>query len=507
MNPSCFPDHLNVWAKSALDGEDRGESLAEHTWNVLARLSDLVHVRHQLTDYLNIPNLWHCLYWACFLHDLGKSARGFQDMVRKGIRWGQRHEVLSLAFLDWIAPALSETECSWILAAIVSHHRDAKYIAEKYDEDMDPDPVAGMLAELDETTVRGLWQWLFTCGAAWIEDLDLQSFGVHMLPLVPQEQALRLTCVEGRQRIHTWLEHYRMFVRKLSSERDLRIVSTLISLRGMTTTADHMASAHLKEVPRGVQCSWKSLAQECIGSVEGTHIHQRSSAAQHDTSAMLVAPTGSGKTEASLFWAVGNGLQAVPRIFYTLPYQASMNAMYDRLRLPQYFGEDSVGLQHGRALHALYQRMIDGEQGPKTVAQEAAWRQNLTTLHAYPVKVFSPYQMLKTVYQIKGFEGMLTDYAQAAFIFDEIHAYDPARLAIILCLVKYLREHFGARFFIMSATFPCVLQTILTDILKVNEPIVAEKNLFEQFQRHYLRLLDGELVKEGIESILADVRQ
>src|SRR5436305_10189805 len=505
MNPSCFPDHLGVWAKSALDGEDRGESLAEYTWYVLARLSDLVHVRHQLADYLNIPNLWHCLFWACFLHDLGKSAHGFQDMVRNGIRWGQRHEVLSLAFLDWIAPALSETERSWILAAIVSHHRDAKYIAEKYDEEMDPDPVASMLAELDETTVRGLWQWLSTCGAAWIEDLDLQSFGVHMLPLVPEEQALRLTCVEGRQRIHTWLEHYGMFVRKLSSERDIRIVSTLISLRGMTTTADHMASAHLTEVPRGVQYSWEGLAQKCFGSVEETHTHQRSSAAQHDTSAMLVAPTGSGKTEASLFWAVGNGLQAVPRIFYTLPYQASMNAMFDRLRLPQYFGEEAVGLQHGRALHALYQRMIDGEQGPKTVAQEAAWQRNLTTLHAYPVKVFSPYQMLKTVYQIKGFEGMLTDYAQAAFIFDEIHAYDPARLAIILCLVKYLREHFGARFFIMSATFPHVLLTILADILEVNKPIAAEKGLFEQFRRHHLHLLDGDLVKEGIQSIVAYV--
>ncbi len=132
---------------------------------------------------------------------------------------------------------------------------------------------------------------------------------------------------------------------------------------------------------------------------------------------MLVAPTGSGKTEAALLWTLGNGTQATPRLFYALPYQASMNAMYDRLRSPRYFGNGAVGLQHGRALQALYQRLMNEENGPKSVIQATKWLENLNRLHAYPVKVFSPYQMLKAVYEIKGFEGMLADYTQAAFIF------------------------------------------------------------------------------------------
>ena len=150
---------------------------------------------------------------------------------------------------------------------------------------------------------------------------------------------------------------------------------------------------------------------------------------------------------------------------------------------------------------------MNGERGPQSAIQEAKWRENLTRLHACPIKVFSPYQMLKVVYRIKGFEGMLTDYTQAAFIFDEIHAYEPGRLAIILCLIKYLREHFGARFFIMTATFPDILQNILSEVLGVTEPIVAEPELFEQFKRHHLQLLDGDLLERGVHHIVADVMQ
>src|SRR3989440_3295154 len=115
--------------------------------------------------------------------------------------------------------------------------------------------------------------------------------------------------------------------------------------------------------------------------------------------------------------------------------------------------------------------------------------------------------MLKAVYQIKGFEGMLADYTQAAFIFDEIHAYDANRLALILALVKHLRGHYGARFFIMSATFPSILREIMPDILGVNKPIVAEHALFKDFCRHHLDLLDGDLLEQGIMRIVEDVRQ
>jgi len=513
MKPSLWPDWLaDTWAKSSTDRVQPGESLADHTLLVLERLAELARLRPSLATYLNAPRLWHCLFWACFLHDFGKAAAGFQAMVRSGEKWGLRHEVLSLAFLDWIAADFSQTEQQWILAAIVSHHRDAKEITAAYDKRANPELVEGMLAQLDEKTVRGLWRWLYECSASWIDALDLRRFGVQSISLMDETTAVQRVCIEGVQRTHTWLTTYRRFITDhLPSERDLRVITTLVMLRGLTTTADHMASAHLSQVPQGIQGSWENFAKEALPTKDNTDIvlyaHQRESAVHHHTSAMLVAPTGSGKTEAALLWTLGNGTQATPRLFYALPYQASMNAMYDRLRSPRYFGNGAVGLQHGRALQALYQRLMNEENGPKSVIQATKWLENLNRLHAYPVKVFSPYQMLKAVYEIKGFEGMLADYTQAAFIFDEIHAYDANRLALILALVKHLREYYGARFFIMSATFPSILREIMPDILGVHEPIVAEPALFKDFCRHRLLLLDGDLLECGVTGIVEDVRR
>src|SRR5437667_10400325 len=127
MNLSPWPDWLEtVWAKSSIGNGQPGESLAKHTQLVLERFADLARLHPQLATYLEAPRLWHCLYWACFLHDFGKAAPGFQAMVRGGDLWKRRHEVLSLVFLDWIAADFSQGEQKWILAAIVSHHRNQK---------------------------------------------------------------------------------------------------------------------------------------------------------------------------------------------------------------------------------------------------------------------------------------------------------------------------------------------------------------------------------------------
>ena len=43
-------------------------------------------------------------------------------------RWAFRHEVGSLAFVPWLFPDSREEDYRWIVAAIVSHHKDADRI-------------------------------------------------------------------------------------------------------------------------------------------------------------------------------------------------------------------------------------------------------------------------------------------------------------------------------------------------------------------------------------------
>ncbi len=492
---ACLPDGMEarLLAKS---GDRGGETLARHTWDVLSRLADQYRLRPNLPDQLGEPRMWTRMYWACFLHDFGKAADGFQAMLRREIpKWEQRHEILSLAFVEWLF-APDHEDYRWIVAAVASHHKDFDLIEMKYMDDAGVNNRQTLIDSLDETTLDLLWHWIENCGMTWAQALGMGAV-VEPRPLLPFEQARNRYGIKSLQ---TALKSYRKWVTFLGGEYDLTgEIRAALHVRGLILTADHAASGH-----SGAFAPLQLTYVNALGGLSENQLlhHQRQSRDLASSSAILIAPTGSGKTEAALLWAASHLEMESPRrvrLFYVLPYQASMNAMKNRLQQKHFKTQpdDYVNLQHGHALQAIYYDLLTREDfTPAQAREKAEMQKNLGKLQYFPVRVFSPYEMLKAAYHLKGYETQLVDYHHALFIFDEIHAYEAERMALIITLMGWLRRHYGAQFLVMSATLPPMVYAVLAGALEVSQPITADAETFGRSKRHRVHILDGDLINE-----------
>lgn len=496
FNPGSM-EHLKAKSKDMGD-----QTLAEHTWEVLARLADQYRLRPHLADQLHDTRLWHRMYWGCFLHDFGKAAQGFQERLQENPpenEWSKgkhRHEVLSLAFLDWLFP-LGHVDRLPVICIIASHHKDALDIFGKYGASCRNGDaqrrVQFLVNQLAPATVQVLWDWLNDYSLKW-----QQKLGLPVLETITPAHFERF----GTDAICQALDEYSDYL--LQYEDGLLSTETLIAdfhFRGLIFTADHSASAGSPKFP-AMQFDMSYAQKPMLKRTPRSH--QIEAQAQSEGSCIMIAPTGSGKTEAALLWVARQmEYRNAARLFYTLPYQASMNAMAKRL-CERYFetsltdpGNEMVTIQHSRALLKLYQDMMEAdERQPKDARAEAKRLRGLAKLNYFPVQVFSPYQMLKAAYSLKGYESLLVDYTDALFIFDEIHAYEPARLALIIEWMGWLARHCRARFLVMTATLPPLVQARLQEALAVPEStiITASPEDFVAAQRHTVRLLEGNLL-------------
>lgn len=484
------PSIAHILAKSAqnANGARAGqpeETLEEHTRLVVEQLAGLMRRAPLIAQIAGRNDFWHVAFWAAVIHDFGKAATGFQSMLAGGERFEHRHEVLSLAFLPDV---VDETTRQAITLGVVSHHRDAAVIGHRYfGEDLearriDTAAVHALAKQLSEEDQARLRSWLVRVPETWRTELGFAEHGAGQRRSLPPEHSERTL----RTGLLTYVSAPDPYDERGLADEDS---PWAILLRGLIQQADRLASAHAP-VPQPYRMP-DLAALKAVKKFEDFRDHQKAAArAGH---LILTAPTGSGKTEAALLWAWAQQQELGPcRITYGLPYQASLNAM--RARLAEDL-QTEVAILHGRALQVLFQSALASSQEGDTLAdltREAKRANDHARLHGPAVAVVTPYQLLRAAYRLPGYETVIASIAGSALILDEIHAYEPRRLGMLMALLEDLVDRWSVRACVITATMPGWLREKLERLLNV-ETLSPPCEIALQNCRHRLELRESSL--------------
>lgn len=365
-----------------------------------------------------------------------------------------RHEISSLLFL----PLFPEDEWPALIDMIVAHHKSVR-------KDRSSRGVLDLADEyegVDFTFERHLEPW-----AAWSEGALalLDAFGVETRPVSKEE---------ARSAFDFVLDYCRSRPPGRSRWRGL--------LMGADRFASCMAQDAVEKAERLFETPDLSFYQRSSPHTAGgipIYPLAEVSATDERPHTLVQAPTGAGKTDFLL-------RRCRERVFYTLPFQASINAMYRRIR--EDLGKNGAG-PDVRRLHAASR--IEMEDLPDELEPEDA------ALQAFPgasVKVMTPHQMASVIFGMSGHEVTALDVAGQDVILDEVHVYNGPSQAMVVEIVKTL-VHLGCRVHIGTATIPDALADLLIEVLGGEENVyrpTLQERVLDSFDRHTVRKLVGE---------------
>lgn len=423
------------------------QSIKEHTDQLLENLELLKNTYgEQILEGRNIEKerFWELLRIICLYHDLGKTFTPFQNEIRKKLGLpilttnfsyeSVKHEELSPLFIPTQKFNLTKDEKKLVYQTIFYHHEREKVVVNNV---------------LVEQIIK--------------EDIMPQ------LEQIEQETGIE---IEKHPKV--------MYLNKIGSGKRDRILENdnlyeqYCLLKGLLHRLDHSSSAQI-EVEDETKEEIAELVEHDI-TKKGYQLReiQQFSKQNQENNLLVVGSTGIGKTEAALLWSKNS------KTFFTLPIRISINAIFDRIN--QEIGYHHVGLLHSTALDYLDEK---GEfnSSSEMYTQSKNLAQKITTCTIDQIFPF--------VFKYKGYEKIYATLAYSKIIIDEIQAYSPEIVAIILKGLQMIHQ-IGGKFMVMTATLP----RIYKDELEKMGIQFQYGEFIKDVKRHKIQLQEKDIAEE-----------
>lgn len=412
--------NLNVGAKS-----NPPQTIREHTDELLKRLDVLIKY-----GYITDKHLEYLIKQACEFHDYGKVNKSFQNRLINNTKFNEKEELPHNVLSTFFVPSglfESREDYSVVLNAVLKHH-----------------------AHTDN--------WRIFC--------------------------------EENNRIEKALEDFE--IEKPSKRIKMKITQVQDTYNGIMTKGilhkcDYAASA-------GIVIEYKNdfmndamdrlLDKWKVKSTNSQwNLMQNFCRTYQDRNLIITAPTGMGKTEASLLW-LGNN-----KGFYVLPLRTAINAIFDRIAqtIVEEHVEERVALIHSESFAHLME--VEYSKTMDLLSYLSEGRK-----FSMPLSVCTPDQIFNFVFKYTGYELKLATLSYSKVIIDEIQSYQPELLAYIIYGLHKIVEY-GGKFAIFTATLP----PFIIDLIQAPYDEHAMPFMKQDFSkearsvRHSLKVLDEEI--------------